>query len=248
MLSALKSELAKLLTVRSTYALFVFCVVLMGIFNFYALGVKASPQALAQDPSYLMRNTFQAIQNLAMLGSLVGILLVTHEYRYNTVVYSLTAVNSRTKVLLAKIIAVSMYAVVFTIGMGILAMLMLKVGLAIGGHDLIPQTINYHELIWRSLAYMWGVMMLGLLFAALVRSQVAAIATFFIWPALVEGLATLLIHNNAYYLPFNLLGTVISGQSLLHGVGTVKAFLIVLATLVGGWIVAWVLYLRRDAN
>jgi ABC-type transport system involved in multi-copper enzyme maturation permease subunit len=247
MIAALIAELRKLLTVRSTYVIFLFTLVILGLVHVYAIGMKASPMDL-HNPFFVMNNAFDAVQNLMMLGSIVAILLMSHEYRYNTITYTLTASNSRSKVLLAKILAVSLYAVVFTGLLAVFGVLLLRLGVALGGHTLVAQSFYYQDFIWRALAFGWGTMMFALLFTALVRSQVAAIALFFLWPTLVESIAALVLHAKVAYLPFQALGTVISNQSVLQGFTSVRALLVVLATLVGGWAVAWVSFYRRDAN
>jgi ABC-type transport system involved in multi-copper enzyme maturation permease subunit len=247
MIASFRAELRKLFTVRSTYVIFLICVAILGLVNVYALGIKGTAASF-QDPLYLFRNTFDAVQNLTMLGALVSILLMTHEYRYNTIVYTLTASNSRTKTLLAKIAAVTVYAVLFTSLLSLVSVLLMRLGVALSGHELAPQTFYFQEFIWRALAYGWGTSMFALLFAVLVRSQVAAIALLFLWPTLVENLASLVLHNKVAYLPFRSLDTIISGFSMLPYYTNTEAFRVVLVTLVGGWLVAWILFYRRDAN
>lgn len=249
MFSAIRSEFRKLLTIRSTYLIFLICLVMLALVEFYGLGIKASSEALML-PSYMMNNTFAGIHNLALLGALVAVMTVTHEYRYNTIMYTLTASNSRLKVLLAKIVVASVYAVVFTVLIGFFAYLFCWIGLQVGHHDLVAQQMQYKELIWRGLAYGWGMVMAGLLFGVLIRSQVGAIAALFLVPGVTEQLLELVLHKNVAYLPFNALNTVISGSGsgVLSWMSTVQALLIFLCYVVGGWIVAGILFLRRDAN
>lgn len=244
MIAALRAEFRKLLTVRSTYFIFLIAVVLLGIFEFWALGVKAPPASLQQS-STLMDNIAGGIQNLALLAAITAVLAMTHEYRYNTVMYSLTASNSRTKFLLAKIITLLVYGVVFTLLVGVLSGIFTLGGIQLAGHHLVAQTIHYPDLIWQSLTYSLGYVMVGLLFAALLRNQVGAIAALFLVPGIVEQLLELLLKKNAVYLPFHALDAVVHTNPLL---GHVQALFVFLAYLVGGWIIAWVLFLKRDAN
>lgn len=247
MIASFLAELRKLFTVRSTYVIFLICVAILGLVNVYALGIKGTAASF-QDPLYLFHNTFDAVQNLTMLGALVSVLLMTHEYRYNTIVYTLTASNSRSKTLFAKIAAVTVYALLFTALLSLVSVLLMRLGVALGGYVLAPQTFYFQEFIWRVLAYGWGTSMFALLFAVLVRSQVAAIALLFLWPTLVENLSALVLHSKVAYMPFNSLNTIISDFSTLPYYSTVDALKVVLVTLAGGWLVAWILFYRRDAN
>lgn len=83
--------------------------------------------------------------------------------------------------------------------------------------------------------------------ATLIRNQIGAVvATLFVIPSL-EQIATLLLKNNAVYLPFTSSNEVLVSPekgSLSYG----HAALVFSAYLLIGWIVAWILFLRRDAN
>src|SRR3954467_14136812 len=101
MVASIKAEFRKLWTVRSTYVLFLVAFALVAIFAFYAEGIKASP-ATVQDAGKLAGEVTNAVVTVSLLGALAGVLLMTHEYRYNTIMYTLTSSNSRSKTLLAK--------------------------------------------------------------------------------------------------------------------------------------------------
>lgn len=247
MIAALKSELYKLLTVRSTYVIVLLAVVLLGIFDFYGMGIKASPQGLQQS-GYLMQNIIDSVQNLSIFAAIAAVLMMTHEYRYNTIIYTLTASNSRTKVLLAKIGVLSLFAVVFTVIVAVLGGLFLLLGVQLGGHELAAQTVYYQELVWRSLVHVWGSVMLGLMLATIIRSQVGTIVALFILPTIEQILGVWLLKDSSSLLPFNTLNTIISGHSGPPAISTVDATKLFLMYLVGGWAVAWVLFKRRDAN
>src|ERR1700733_14101281 len=100
MIPALKAEFRKLWTVRSTYLILAFVLVIAIFFGFYVSGWKIDKGAL-HDPGTLALDVTSAISAVSVFASLIGVLLVTHEYRFNTIMYTLTASNSRSKVLLA---------------------------------------------------------------------------------------------------------------------------------------------------
>ncbi len=256
MLGALKSELRKIWTVRSTYIVLLFAVVIIGFFAFYAEGFRAGRDSGPVDnPLKLVNLLTAAIANLGVFGALVGILSLTHEYRYNTIMYTLTSSKSRTRSLLAKVGAVSIFSVFFTIFVSLLATAAMYLGLAMQGFSLAPQTFPL-ETIWQVVLVGWGYGMFALIIATLVRHQAGAIAAFFLIPTLVEQLAGIFLKHNVQYLPFTALSQVavphVDGVGRAIGDHVVlspdKSALVVLLYVAVGWLIAWYLFLRRDAN
>lgn len=249
MLASLKAEFRKLLTVRSTYIIFGVAVALAIFFAFYAEGMRATNAALMR-PGLLVSESKQAILATGLLGALIGVLLVTHEYRYNTIVYTLTSSNSRTKTLLAKLLAVSVFAVVFALVMGTIAPLLTALGIKLAGHTLTHQNFPVWDVLWRVVFVGWGYAMFGFILAVAIRIQVGAISTMFLWPAMLEPLAGLLLKHNAGYLPVNdLQSIVLDPQQQAGGVQVVNHPVLFFVGYVAlGLMVVWLLFVRRDAN
>ncbi len=250
MIAELKAEVRKLFTIRSTYIIFAVVLALELLLAFLIYGIRAHPADL-HNTQTLASDAAQAIHELSLFSALIALLLVTHEFRYNTISYSLTLTNSRSKVLAAKIIVMSIFAVLFTLITGALSPLLSLLGMNLNHLHLVAQSIPYHSMIWRGLFYGWGYTMVGLLFGALIRNQIGAIVTLFIVPGTVEGLLSLLLKQNIQFLPFSALNIVIgtgSGLGVTTTITVVQAALVFGGYLVFGWIVAWVLFLRRDAS
>lgn len=248
MMSTLKSEFRKLLSVRSTYFITALVLAFVIFFAFYIQGWRLSGMDLS-DPNLLTSDVLGAL-NVTVFGAIVAILLMTHEYRYNTIIYTLTASNGRARVLFAKLVVVSVYALFLAALIATLAPLMSYAGIHIHGHSLAPQTFHVWNLVWRSLFYGWSYGMAGLLVAALLRSQVASIAALFLVPGIAEQLLSLFLKNNAKYLPFTALNQVISGRAISSGsaLSPGRAALVFSAYLLIGWLVAWILFEKRDAS
>lgn len=254
MKQALKAEFRKLFTARSTIVITGICLLLVVFFAFYIEGLKINQASLA-DPNRLASEVTNAIMSTALLLSLVGLLLFSHEYRYNTISYTLTSSNSRTRVLLAKILAVSCYALILSLLIGALSPTLTYLGVQIRGLEFSPQVFPLWDLLWRSLFFGWAYAMAALLLAALVRSQVGALAVLFLLPTAGEGLLSLAFRSNAVYLPFTALQHVIlTGQGspedgpMMGQLSPGKAAAVFSIYLVAGWLVAWVLFLKRDAG
>jgi ABC-2 type transport system permease protein len=246
MTAAMRAELRKLLTIRSTYVLIVVAFLFVVLVAFYAKGYKLSAAEL-RDPHHIADSVIIAGSSLPIVfGSIIAVLLMTHEYRYSTIMYSLTASNSRSKVLGAKFAVISVFALLFMIAICAASAGLAYLGVHLHGHTLVHQIIPYKDLVWRCLFYGWGSVIAGLLIAALIRNQIGAVVALFVIPSL-EQAAGLLLKGNAVYLPFMSSDEVLTSPSqgsISHG----HAALVFSAYLVVGWIMAWALFLRRDAN
>ncbi|HSW78648.1 MAG TPA: ABC transporter permease subunit [Candidatus Babeliales bacterium] len=268
MIPGIKAEFKKLLSVRSTYILMLGFLLLGAFISFYVHGYKDSglPNITGQSPqdqagaALFLASSITSIPNiLSVAGALIALLLLAHEYRYNTIVYTLTASNSRSKVLASKIIAIFCLVFVYTLVSTAILLGLVLAGVAIGGHSLPHQDINYLVFFAKSIFFAESFAMAGLLFIALIRNQVGAIAALLILPNTIEGLLSLLLKNNSVYMPFTALqqviqGPVIKGARPAHPdnpMGTLSALHgaeVFLVYLVVAWVVTWYLFLKRDAT
>lgn len=248
-MSALKAEFRKLLTVRSTYIVCALTLALLIFYGFYIAGWRIDSADLLNKGT-LAGDITGAASTVSIFVALLAVLLMTHEYRYNTIMYTLTSSNSRNKVLFAKVVAMTVFAIAFIAVAAVLAPLMVLWGIHAHSLTLVPQTLHIGTLIWECLFYCWGYTMAGLLLAALIRNQIGAIVTLFIVPGTVEALLGLLLKNNAQYLPFTALGIVVgnSMHAITSPISAGRAALVFTGYLVVGWIIAWILFLQRDAN
>lgn len=252
MIAALRAEWRKIFSLRSTYLIMLLTFAVLMLFAFYIEGIRGGESA--NDPLKLGNIILNAVSTTTIFSSIVGVLLVTHEYRYNTIMHTLTLSRSRLQVLLAKIIVVSVFAVLFTVASTAIALLLTQLGLMIAGIDLVPQTIYYSAMVWRVLFYAWAHAMLGLLIAFLIRNQVGAIGAYFIIPSTVETLLALLLKSKAIYLPFNLLGAVLNDIAAIGPSASpvtithAKAAGLLVIYFIVAWAITALLFVRRDAN
>ena len=254
MLSAIRSEFRKLLSIRSTYILTILGMLLVGgLLCFYAQGYRADTRL--QNAHNLEGIALLSVTFISIITGVVALLLVTHEYRYNTIIYTLTSSRSRTRSLLAKGIVIACYTMLVGGVMMVLGPLLTKLGIALQGEELVPQTIDYWNIAWRSLFYSFGNGMAAFIMAFIIRNQIGAIVTYFIAAGTIEELLTLVLKDNSKYLPFRALNEVVNfsaqtGMPVDH-IGKLSIgenALIFTAYMVIGMIVAWLLFKRRDAN
>jgi ABC-2 type transport system permease protein len=252
MIPAIKSELRKMLTVRSTYIYLGVALAIVALFAGFIEGFRSAPDAL-RNPHLLSGESTSAIVFVGLLLAFVGLLLVGHEYRYNTIMYTLTAQNRRYKVLLAKLVVISMFAVVSSLIVTFFSPLCTIIGAALHGHHIGPQVFDYWSVIWHCVFCGWGYAMYGFVLAVLLRNQVGAIVTFLMFPLIGENLLTLLLKHAAKYLPFTALQAVVLGVEQPSGIGgnhtsILQATTTTLVYVVIGLIVGSMLFIKRDAN
>ena len=270
MLSSIKAEFKKLFTIRSTYLFVLLALIIVGIFGFYGEGFKDSAslvQTLHQKhggpfigfagSSFVAGTIEQMGHFIALFGGIIALLLITHEYRYNTITYTLTASNSRTKSLVAKLSAGFGFVTIYSILLTFYGLGMIFLGLHFS-HNVLPhQHISYLTYAGKILYHSEGYALAALLFGTLIRNQVGAFADLLIIPSAVEGLLSLILRHDSVYLPFTALDQVIQvgsrtpptvNEAPTGYLSPAKGALTFLIYIVIGWIVAWYLFLRRDAT
>ena len=246
MIASLRSELRKIATVRSTYVILAAALALVALFAGFIDGYRATTDSL-MSPDMLSGEVTSAVGFTGVLTAIVGLLSFAHEYRYNTIMYTLTSNRSRLVALIAKILAVTIFIVPATLILGALSPLLALAGLHLHHLHIVHQSLDYPNLIWRSLLFTWGYAMFALVFVALIRNQVGAIVAFFIIPGTVENLLGLLLKDNQKYLPFTALGSLISDKSI-GGSTPAHSAVVVACYMVAFWIIAGASFIRRDAN
>ncbi len=251
MVNEIKAEFRKVFSVRSTYVMSAIALLLVMFFGFFVVGMHTQ-HGNTFSPTFLNNKISGSISIVTFFVGLVGVLLVTHEYRYNTITYSLTGSNSRSKVFFAKILTITAYSLLFTAVIAVLAPLMISFGVHAHGIKLVPQTFYYRDLAWRCLFYGWGYAMIAVILAYIIRNQIATIVTLLIGPDLIDGILSLWLKKNIVYLPFDSLQNVLGSarNNLANAQGSITPFhslLVVMAYLIVGWLVAWYLFLKKDA-
>ncbi len=265
MINQLRSEFKKIFTLRSTYGWILLALVLVGIYAVYGEGFNDASNLLkskANGPGagLFVAATINQMSNfIAIFGGIIALLLITHEYRYNTITYTLTASNSRSKVIFSKIVAIMGFVLVYSVVVAALGLAGIYLGLALS-HNVLPhQDINYLTYLGKVLFFSEAYALAALALGTLIRNQVGAFATLFIVPGPVEALIGLLLKHNAVYLPFMALQEVIQTPVLpgshpahpdgdtgsltpLHGGEVFVAYLLVV------WLITWYIFSRRDAT
>lgn len=305
MITQLKAEVRKLLTVRSTYIMMILALVFISLFAYFGTSGLTYEEAVCEstgevlysmnhtDPrlegtspeevcggevSYvtktdnnlpddkLLYSLQEAVPIMATFASVVVILLMAHEFRYSTINYTLTISNSRSKVLLSKMLV----SIVFVIAATLLAVgvsfAVTQAAINIKGLSLHTQDYNWLYILARHLGYVLGYALFSLGIITLVRNLTAGIAAIFVLPTLDSIAGFLLAARNiepTKILPFTALDRFGNVATDLSTSGTTADFmvktssgaasvavagLVVAAYLLVVWLVTWYLFLHRDAN
>ncbi len=201
---------AELLKVRTTRGWWAYLIVLVGL-----VGIGAAAEVGSRSVDERTGLDFQlALVDLvgitSLLSIILGITMVTTEFRHGTITPTLLATPGRERVLAGKAIAglliASFFAVLAFVVIGAVA----AVWVSIDGGEL---QLADSDVAARALKTLVGVVLwflLGVAIGAVVHSQVAALVGTLVWIFLVEtllvGLFSLLdIDGGAEYLPFHAL-------------------------------------------
>lgn len=244
-MTTLRAEIRKLQTVRSTYIIVGLALLISFGINFWPMAYKYHGPA---DPHYYFSNLLGTLNGLGILAGIIAILLITHEYRYNTIYYTLTANRRRSQVFLAKVFVITILAIMFSVLVVAVGYVGLAAGLQLGHHDVGSQAFPFAEFAGRGLLYIWGVCMFAALFGLIIRNQIGTIVTYLIAPNTIESLAGIVLKDNVKYLPFTSLANLVIQVPGRAGGSLSLAVTVILIWLAGLTIVAWLLFLRRDAN
>ena len=251
MVTAIKTEFLKLLTVRSTYIFTGLILALVTFLSIYVFGYQQASQK-ATSPTFVADTVYSMIGMIVIAVVILSILLVAHEYRYNTILYTFTLNRSRLKVLLSKVLVMMTYALFVGVVTIAIAYFGAKFGLSLRGVSLSPQEIPLAQLAWQYLAYLWGYALVGIILAVIIRGLVGSIVAFFVIPT-AEGLLSLILKDNTKYLPFRSLDAIaapvmtmpVPGFGNLANTTALAVFSVYLAIF---GLIATLLFIKRDAS
>jgi ABC-2 type transport system permease protein len=247
MIAAIKAEARKLLSVRSTYFIVLACLLITAFFAGFIEGFRGEPRVL-QVPGLLSGESASAIVFVGFILAFAGLLLAGHEYRHNTIYYTLTSTNRRYKILLAKFLVISIFTAIVALVITFFSPLCTIVGAHLAGKHIGPQIFDVWSIVWHCLLTAWAYAMYALIFIMLIRNQVGAIVTFLLLPLIGENILMLLLKENSKYLPFTAAQSIVSPVTMGNHTTSTQAALTVLTYVVIGLVLSALLFVRRDAN
>lgn len=250
MLPTFKAEFRKLFTVRSTYVTIFLAFALSALFSFYFEGYRGNTGSAASllEPTALK----EIVSNAAGLGvlfvSIITALYMAHEYRYNTIMFTLTANSKRTEVFVTKLFVAAVFGIIFGLAYIGFTIACYMLGLALRGAELPPQDFKAMTELSAVAFYYMAYALVGMLISALTRNVIAAIAFLLIFPITVEPLLGVILKDNSKYLPFSALDATV-GTGINQGMlNQSTAVLVSAGYLLVVALITWLMFIRRDAN
>lgn len=207
MTAVVRSELLKIRTTRGWWAYLVVLVALVGIGAAAEVGSRSLDERSGLDFQYAL---VDLIGISSLLAIILGITIVTTEFRHGTITPTLLATPGRERVLAGKAIAGVLIAILFAAMAIIVVLVVASIYTSIDGGQL---ELADSEVVKRAATNVLGVvlwLLMGLAIGSVVHSQVAALVGTLVWLFLVEtllvGLFSLLdIDAVQEYLPFRAL-------------------------------------------
>ena len=207
MTDLLRSELLKVRTTRGWWAYLIVLVGLVGIGTAAEVGSRSVDERTGLDFQLAL---VDLVGITSLLAIILGITIVTTEFRHGTITPTLLATPGRERVLAGKATAGVLIAIFFALLAFLVIGAVAAVWVAIDGGELQLADPDVAERAVKTLVGVVLWLLLGLAIGAVVHSQVAALVGTLVWIFLVEtllvGLLSLLdAEGIGEYLPFHAL-------------------------------------------
>jgi ABC-type transport system involved in multi-copper enzyme maturation permease subunit len=232
-----RSELLKVRTTRGWWAYLIVIVALVGIGTAAEVGSRSEDERSGLDFQLAL---VDLVGIASLLAVILGLTIVTTEFRHGTITPTLLATPGRERVLAGKAIAGVLIAVFFAVLAFVVVVMVASVWVSIDGGDLQLVDSDVAERAGKTLLGVVLWLLMGVAIGSVVHSQVAALVGTLVWLFLAEtlllGLFNLLdIGGAAEYLPFRALdGADGSGGGDLLEYGPALAVTLGWIVLLGG--------------
>jgi ABC-2 type transport system permease protein len=214
MIRQIRIELLKLTTVRFSYGLLAFAVLLTGVFSAISASRAGKVSGIAPLNTYAGLSTIVTGGVWGLLfAAVLGVTISSGEFRHQTATLTYLATPDRTRVLAAKMVAAAAGGAVFGLAVYVVAV-GVGLGFAAGHGD--PVSIGTATFVRYGLGHLAGGALLGCLGAvlgSLVRSQLAGVIGVFVWSIIFESLIGGLFTSVSRYLPYTA-ATTLAGTAL----------------------------------
>ena len=207
MTAIVRSELLKIRTTRGWWAYLLVLVGLVGIGTAAEVGSRSVDERRGLDFQLAL---VDLIGITSLLAIILGITMVTTEFRHGTITPTLLATPGRERVLAAKAIAGVLVAVLFAVLAILVVVVVASIWTGIDGGQL---ALTDRDVVERAGKTLLGVvlwLLLGIAIGSVVHSQVTALVGTLVWLFLVETLLVGLLglldaEGIGEYLPFHAL-------------------------------------------
>jgi len=239
------AELLKLRTLRSSWGFVLVTVLFAGLLTAGNIGGATAADRL--DPELQSQIALDVAFPASVLALLLGIILVTNEFRHGTIARTLLATPRRGRFVVAKLLTGATVGALLTLAALTVALVTTVIWLNALGIALDPAELG--DGAWRALVAALVAGLLGAAVGGAVHSQVGALVGTLVWMFVLEPICWVLlalvdIDAAADYLPAAALGGMVDsgedGLTWLRSVGVACGWVAIVAAL------AFVRTNRRD--
>lgn len=226
MTGALRSEWLKIRTTSVLWVLTLIALVLNGLLLLviFLSHDNGGGGGAYVSPGYTVPHTAQQLRNLVgsgfqgyLLALLLGVLIVTVEFRHKTITTSFLVTPHRPRIVAAKLVLAAVLGAV-------LAVIMLVATVLGGGLTLAARGGSFTAMAHQIPSVAPGMLLVFALFAILgvgvgsvLTNQVAAIVVCLGWFVILEGILVAIVHSAERWVPT---GAAIAAANLTRGRGT----------------------------
>jgi len=244
MLQLFKSEITKILTLRSTYIIAGVLALLAILAGLALTGLNLPGNNSAPAVPTIFDSVIHAALSLCIgVLTIVTSFTIINEYRNNTIAYTVTASSSRYTVFLAKVLVAIAYGLALGLLIAIVSVIASSIMLLINGFSITGQELNFGSLLLHLGFYVIFYALVGLFLGFILRNIVILIVIVFALP-IVENLSSLLIKENSKYLPFTSIGSI---SATGEAAASASVVLVAIAYVLGLSALALFLFIKRDA-
>jgi hypothetical protein len=206
-----RAELLKVRTTRAPYFL-ALAGVLLSMLGVLGNALTAGQQTLPPltDPA-MARTVYASAGGVTSLIPVIGILIMTTEYRFMTVTSTFLVTPRRGRVVTAKMVAAALVSALIGAVSVILSFALAAVILSVKTHAAVPATTQLQIAggVLLSCA-LYGI--LGVSVGALIKNQVAAVVVALVWTFVVEALVVALLPSVGKWLPAGANNAILQGS------------------------------------
>ena len=198
MIRLLASEWLKLRTTRSILWTLVGAVGIVLLFVALQLALQSSEELLFESNQL---GILASADSGGFLPLVLGILLMTNEFRHQTITSTFLVTPQRERVVVAKLIVAALAGLAFAIGALLLTLAVALPWLSVRGVELVVDTGDVAELFAGIVVTSAFFAVLGAAAGAIIRNQVAALVGLLLWFLVGEPLLVGLLPEVGKYTP-----------------------------------------------
>ncbi|MBP2704144.1 ABC transporter permease [Microbispora sp. RL4-1S] len=192
MTALVRAELHKLFTTRLWWIMMIVMILLIGISLGFAIGSAGVESNGLSTPARTSPEWLELAWSAGASGSIfvmiLGVIMMTSEYRYQTVTGTFLATPRRTPVIAAKLVAGLIVGALFAVAALLFETVVAIPAVLISGGEVSLTASHIPQISLGILANLALNVLFGIGLGALVRNQIAGVVAAIVWSYAIEGI------------------------------------------------------------